>query len=158
MDAFPNRFWTNPKNVAFSSIFCRHWPPSDRIYFLSKCVSSCGFPPCTKFRPASAYVYICLTRKIKNYDTKLIRNHRSKRLISVRQFSNEVSQTNFRSKKVFDAENFGIDQKITTEFKDGSDPCHFIFEFNVGKRRIRHKTSQKLIDKFLDRLKIDWRL
>ena len=69
--------------------------------------------------------------------------------------SNEVSQTNFKSKKVFDAENFGIDQKITTEIKDGSDPCHFIFEFNVGKRRIRHKTSQKLIDEFLDRLKID---
>ena len=57
MDTFP--FWTDPKNVAFSSIFCRHWPPSDRIYFLSICVSSCGLPPCTKFRPASAYVYIC---------------------------------------------------------------------------------------------------
>jgi len=86
----------------------------------------------------------------------VIRNHRSKRLISVRQFSNEVSQTNFsRSKKLFDAENFGIDQKITTEIIGGSDPCQFIYEFNVGKRRIRHKTSQKLIDKFLDRLKID---
>ena len=32
----------------------------------------------------------------------------------------------------------------------------FNFEINVGKGRIRHTTTLKLNDKFLDRLKIDW--
>ena len=37
---------------------------------------------------------------------------------------------------------------------------HFIFECNVGKRRIRHTVCHtlKLIDEFLNRLKIDGRL
>ena len=39
--------------------------------------------------------------------------------------------------------------------KGSSDPSHFIFEINVGKRRIRHTTTLKLNDEFLDRLKID---
>ena len=29
--------------------------------------------------------------------------------------------------------------------KGSSDPNHFIFELNVGKRRIRHRTTLKLI-------------
>ena len=33
----------------------------------------------------------------------------------------------------------------------------FIFEINVGKRLIRHKTTLNLNDVNLDRLKIDWR-
>ena len=37
------------------------------------------------------------------------------------------------------------------------DPSHFIFEINVGKSRIRHTTTLKLNDEFLDRLNIDWR-
>ena len=39
--------------------------------------------------------------------------------------------------------------------KSSSDPSHFIFEINVGKRRIRYTTTLKLNDEFLDRLKID---
>ena len=38
--------------------------------------------------------------------------------------------------------------------KGSSDPSHIIFEINVGKRRIRHTTTLKLNDEFLDRLKI----
>ena len=33
----------------------------------------------------------------------------------------------------------------------------FIFEINVGKRRIRHTSNLKLNDEFLDGLKINWR-
>ena len=40
--------------------------------------------------------------------------------------------------------------------KGSSDPSHFIFEINVGKRLIRHATTLKLNDKVLKRLKIDW--
>ena len=40
-------------------------------------------------------------------------------------------------------------------FKGSQDPNHFIFEINVGKRRIRHRTTLKLNDEFLDRPKID---
>ena len=40
-------------------------------------------------------------------------------------------------------------------FKGSSDPSHFIFEINVGTRQIRHITTLKLNDEFLDRLKID---
>ena len=35
-------------------------------------------------------------------------------------------------------------------FKESSDPSHFIFESNVGKNRIRHKTILKMNDEFLD--------
>ena len=41
------------------------------------------------------------------------------------------------------------------KFKGSSDPSHFIFEINIGKGRIRHATTPKLNDEFLDRLKID---
>ena len=41
--------------------------------------------------------------------------------------------------------------------KGSSDPSHFIFKINVGKRRIRHRTTLKLNDEFLDRLQFDWR-
>lgn len=37
--------------------------------------------------------------------------------------------------------------------KGSSDPSHFILEFNVGKCRIRYRTTLE----FLDRLKIDLR-
>ena len=43
------------------------------------------------------------------------------------------------------------------EVKGSSDPSHFIFEINVGKRRIRYRTTLKSEDEFLDRLKIDRR-
>ena len=39
--------------------------------------------------------------------------------------------------------------------KGGSDPSHFIFEINIGKKRIRHTTTVKFNAEFLDRLKID---
>ena len=42
-------------------------------------------------------------------------------------------------------------------FKGSLDVSHFILEINIGKRRIRHTTTLKLYDKFLDRLKIDSR-
>ena len=35
-------------------------------------------------------------------------------------------------------------------FKGSSDQSHFIFEINVRKRRIRHITTLKLNEKFLD--------
>ena len=38
--------------------------------------------------------------------------------------------------------------------KGSSDPNHFIFEINIGMRRIRHTKTLKLKDKFLDLLKI----
>ena len=37
-----------------------------------------------------------------------------------------------------------------TKLKGSSDPSNCIFEINVGKSRIRHKTTLKLNDKFLD--------
>ena len=43
------------------------------------------------------------------------------------------------------------------DFKDSPDLSRFILEINVGKRRIRHRTTPKLNDEFLDRLNIDWR-
>ena len=39
-------------------------------------------------------------------------------------------------------------------FNCSSDPNHFIFEINVGKSRIRHRTTLELNDEFQDRLKI----
>ena len=41
--------------------------------------------------------------------------------------------------------------------KGSSGPSHLIFKINVGKSRIRHTTTLKLNDKFLDWLKIDWK-
>jgi len=41
------------------------------------------------------------------------------------------------------------------KFKGSSDPSHFIFEINVGKGRIRHKTTLNLNDAILKRLWID---
>ena len=43
------------------------------------------------------------------------------------------------------------------QFKGSSYQSHFIFKMNLGKVRIRHKTTLKLNDEFLHRLKIDWR-
>ena len=43
--------------------------------------------------------------------------------------------------------------KGSRAFKGSPDPKLFIFEINVGKRRIRHRTTLNL--EFLDRLKID---
>ena len=37
-------------------------------------------------------------------------------------------------------------------FKGSQYPSHFILEINVGKSRIRHRTTIKLNDEFLDRL------
>ena len=36
--------------------------------------------------------------------------------------------------------------KYSHSIKGSSDPGHFIFEINVGKRRIRHKTTLNLND------------
>ena len=45
-----------------------------------------------------------------------------------------------------------IKQKI---FKGGSYQSYFIFEINVGKSRIRHRTTPEFNDEFQDRLKMD---
>ena len=58
---------------------------------------------------------------------------------------------------------FGDDNELTDDlipqilFKGSPDLNHLIFEINVGKGRIRHKTTLNLNDEFLDRLKIDCR-
>ena len=46
-------------------------------------------------------------------------------------------------------------QILEMTIKGSPDPSHFIFEINVGKRWIRHMTTQKLNEEFSDRLKID---
>ena len=38
--------------------------------------------------------------------------------------------------------------------KDSSDPSHFIFEINLGNRRIRHATALKLNEEFISRLEM----
>ena len=45
---------------------------------------------------------------------------------------------------------------ILTTIKGNSDPSHFIFEINVGKSRIRHRTTLKLNDELLNRVKFDF--
>ena len=40
--------------------------------------------------------------------------------------------------------------------KGSSDPSHFIFGITVGKSRIRHTTTLKVNNEFLNRLKIDF--
>ena len=47
--------------------------------------------------------------------------------------------------------------KIATLLRVVQTLSHFIFEFNVGKGRIRHATTMNLNDEYLDRLKIDRR-
>ena len=37
-----------------------------------------------------------------------------------------------------------MDRVSFSIFKGSSDPSHFIFEINVGKRRIRKRTTEKL--------------
>ena len=57
-----------------------------------------------------------------------------------------------------DGKNFEAKEKymqLLCNMRCSSDPNHFIFEINVGKRRIRHTTTLKLNDEFQDRLKID---
>ena len=41
-------------------------------------------------------------------------------------------------------ENTGYGSGNLSVLKGSSDPSHFIFEINVGKRRIRHKTTLNL--------------
>ena len=41
--------------------------------------------------------------------------------------------------------------KILSLFKGGPVPSHFIFEINVGKKRIRHKTTLNLNDAIFNR-------
>jgi len=53
---------------------------------------------------------------------------------------------------------FMIHKLFLINIKGSSDPSHFIFEFNVGKSRIRHTTTLKLNDEFPDRLQCVWRL
>ena len=59
----------------------------------------------------------------------------------------------FRLSNVF----YGNSRTDDVDFKGSSDPNHFIFGINVGKSRIRHTTTLKLNNEFLDRLKIDSR-
>ena len=47
---------------------------------------------------------------------------------------------------------------IIIYLKGSLEESHFIFEINVGKGRIRHRTILKSNDEFLDRLKIDWKM
>ena len=49
---------------------------------------------------------------------------------------------------------YGFDPYENKYFNGSSDQTHFIFEINVGKRRIRHTPTLKLNDEFLDRFKI----
>ena len=50
-------------------------------------------------------------------------------------------------------------QRLYQDFtiKGSPYPNHFIFEINVGKKRIRYTTTVKFNDEILDRFKIDWR-
>ena len=40
---------------------------------------------------------------------------------------------------------------INTRVKSSSDLRHFVFKINIGRERMRHKTTLKLNDEFLDR-------
>ena len=42
-----------------------------------------------------------------------------------------------------------------TTLKGSPDPSHFIFEINVGKRRIRHRTILNLNDLIFNRFRLD---
>ena len=44
---------------------------------------------------------------------------------------------------------------LVKNFKGSLDPNHFIFEFHVGMSRIRHATTLKLNEEFLNRIKIN---
>ena len=50
-----------------------------------------------------------------------------------------------------------FENKRSSSIKGSSYPIDVIFEFDVGKSRIRYTTPLKLNDEFLDRLKIDWK-
>ena len=50
---------------------------------------------------------------------------------------------------------FGKIHFYFSDFKGSSDSNHFIFEIDVGKSRIRHTTTLKLNDEFLNRIKMD---
>ena len=39
--------------------------------------------------------------------------------------------------------------------KDSSDPSHFAFEINVGRERIRHRTTLSFNDAFFNRFGVD---
>ena len=41
-----------------------------------------------------------------------------------------------------------LDCKLVGKFKGSPDKSHFIFEINVGKRRIRHRTTLNFIDSY----------
>ena len=56
-----------------------------------------------------------------------------------------------------DVGSLGVHTVRFHKIKGSLDPSHFIFEINVGKKRIRYTTTVKFNDEILDRLKIDWR-
>ena len=71
--------------------------------------------------------------------------------------ANTAKTSNSQSKEV----NMKCFQKLVSDFilksfKGSSGPSHFIFEINVGKGRIRHRTTLKLKDELLNRLKFDF--
>ena len=53
-----------------------------------------------------------------------------------------ISGVAFKIEKSDDFDWSGL--KLNRPFKGSLDPSHFIFEINVGKRRIRHRTTLKL--------------
>ena len=46
-------------------------------------------------------------------------------------------------------------QILEMTIKGSQDPSHFIFEINIGKRRIRHGTTLNLNDTIFNRLGVD---
>ena len=44
-----------------------------------------------------------------------------------------------------------LENGTMSNFKGSSDPSHFIFEINIGKSRIRHRTTLNLNDAIFDR-------
>ena len=56
---------------------------------------------------------------------------------------------------IFRLEIEGLGFTLGPGIKGSSDPSHFIFEINLGKSRIRHTTTLKWNDEFLDRPRID---
>ena len=55
-----------------------------------------------------------------------------------------------RKQQVFDKQVLRV--SLLKPFKGSRDPSHFVFEINVGKKRIRHTTTLKLNDEILNRL------
>ena len=52
-------------------------------------------------------------------------------------------------------ENWSLGVWYFITFKGSSDPNHFVFDINVGKKRIRRTTTLKLNDELRDRVHID---